>query len=50
MNTALPDNVLEQINREQAHFSSAAPCFSTHGNAALKSPGRNGLATAVAKA
>jgi len=27
MNNALPDNVLEQINREQAHFSSAAPLF-----------------------
>lgn len=50
MNQLLPQEVVDQIMREEQHFAAAPKPSSRSGSAASRSQARNGLATARAKA
>jgi hypothetical protein len=50
MNQLLPQEVVDQIMREEQHFAAAPQAFFEAGSAASRSQARNGLATAPVKA
>lgn len=49
MNQLLPQEVVDQIVREERHFSAAPQAFLRPGSVVSKSPARNGLAMAPVK-
>jgi hypothetical protein len=49
MNQLLPQEVVDQIVREERHFAPRPKPFSRHGSVVSRSPARNGLAMAPVK-